>query len=48
MEVKFSTRSAEQLKTPPVSMSGVVLGLYLAITCSAWNGKKEKAGIMRK
>ena len=42
MEVKFSTRSAEQLKTPPASMSGVVFGTVFSdhMFCMEWEEGK--------
>jgi len=42
MEVKFSTRSAEQLKTPPASMSGVIFGTVFSdhMFCMEWEEGK--------
>jgi branched-chain amino acid aminotransferase len=42
MEVKFSTISAEQLKTPPASMSGVIFGTVFSdhMFCMEWEEGK--------
>ena len=42
MEVKFSTRSVEQLKSPPASMSGVVFGTVFSdhMFCMEWEEGK--------
>jgi len=42
MEVKFRTRSAEQLKTPPASMSGVIFGTVFSdhMFCMEWEEGK--------